>query len=176
MAKDLSTRGGARPGAGRKKKALADKVLEGKTASVVSFPDLPEPPEFDMTGIPAAKDYLSKEQKMGELHGKEIYDEVYKWLAERDCAKYVSPQLVEQYSMAMGRYIQLENIISQLGFLARHPTTGAGIGSMFIPMAHGYFKLANSLFQQIWRIVCENSTEVVTGNPQDALMEKLLEF
>ena len=176
MAKDFTLRGGARPGAGRKKKPLTERIIEGSVDKSMTIPDLPEPPEIDMTGIPAAKDYLSCDQKMGELHGKEVYDEVFKWIAERGCANVVSPQLVEQYSMAMGRYIQLENIVSQLGFLSRHPTTGSAIASMFVPMAQTYFKLANSLFQQIWRIVCENSADVVTGNPQDALMEQLLQF
>lgn len=38
MAKDGTNRGGARAGAGRKKKALADKINEGKTAKVTVLP------------------------------------------------------------------------------------------------------------------------------------------
>ena len=38
MAKDGTNRGGARAGAGRKKKALADKISEGKTAKVTVLP------------------------------------------------------------------------------------------------------------------------------------------
>ena len=38
MAKDGSGRGGARPGAGRKPKALTEKISEGKTAEVLMEP------------------------------------------------------------------------------------------------------------------------------------------
>jgi hypothetical protein len=37
MAKDGTNRGGARAGAGRKKKALADKISEGKTGPMSRF-------------------------------------------------------------------------------------------------------------------------------------------
>ena len=38
MAKDGTNRGGARPGAGRPRKALAEKIAEGKTAQVMMQP------------------------------------------------------------------------------------------------------------------------------------------
>lgn len=50
------------------------------------------------------------------------------------------------------------------------------IGSPFVSMAQGYLKQANMLFQQIFSIVSANSTEVVTGNPQDEMMEHLLKL
>ena len=38
MARDGTNRGGARPGAGRPRKALAEKLAEGKTAEVMMQP------------------------------------------------------------------------------------------------------------------------------------------
>ena len=38
MAKDGTNRGGARPGAGRPRKALAEKLAEGQTAEVMMQP------------------------------------------------------------------------------------------------------------------------------------------
>lgn len=38
MAKDGTNRGGARPGAGRPRKALTEKIAEGKTAEVMMQP------------------------------------------------------------------------------------------------------------------------------------------
>ena len=43
MARDGTGRGGARVGAGRKKKALTDRISDGSTAMVL---DLPYPPEM----------------------------------------------------------------------------------------------------------------------------------
>ena len=44
MAKDGTNRGGARPGTGPKKKALVDKINEGKLEGAMI---LPEPAEFE---------------------------------------------------------------------------------------------------------------------------------
>ena len=38
MAKDGTNRGGARPGAGRKKKSLDEKIMEGKTPKILKLP------------------------------------------------------------------------------------------------------------------------------------------
>ena len=171
MAKDGTNRGGARIGAGRKKKPLAEKIAEGKAENAKI---IPEPPELAGADMPDVKEYLSDEQRMGKLFGKEIYEEVWKWLAERKCTHLISPQLLEQYSMAMARYVQLEKITSEYGFVSKHPTTGAMIGSPFVLMAQNYLKQANLLWQQIYGIVESNCAEPVTGNPQDAMMEQLL--
>ena len=173
MAKDGTNRGGARVGAGRKKKPLAEKIQEGKTATALN---IPEPPELEGAEMPDIKEFLSDEQRMGELHGKEIFEQMWKWLNDRHCAHLVSPHLLEQYSMAMARWIQLEKITSEYGFVSKHPTTGAAISSPFVSMAQGYLKQANLLYQQIFSIVTDNCSEPVTGNPQDDLMEKLLKL
>ena len=171
MAKDGTSRGGARPGAGRKRKPLAEKLSEGKKATALNLP-VADP--FNAPEIREIKKYLSRDQRQGELYGREIFEQMVAWLRDKNCANLVSPHLLEQYSMAMGRWIQCENLISETGFLARHPTTGGSIGSPFVTMAQGYLKQANMFYQQIFSIVVANSMEPVTGNPQDDMMERLL--
>ena len=173
MAKDGTNRGGARVGAGRKKKPLSEKLQNGQTATILS---IPEPPSLEGAEMPDIKEFLSEDQRMGELYGKEIFEQMWNWLMERGCAHLVSPHLLEQYSMAMARWIQLEKITSSYGFVSKHPTTGAAISSPFVTMAQGYLKQANLIFQQIFSIVAENCAEQITGNPQDDLMEKLLKL
>jgi len=58
-AKDGTNRGGARPGAGRKKKSLAERIEEGKPAMVMSIPDTVSKSE-----MPEIKDYLKAEQRI----------------------------------------------------------------------------------------------------------------
>lgn len=57
MAKDGTNRGGQRVGAGRKSKALTDKIASGKanSASVIT---LPEPVSFEGADVPPIKEYL----------------------------------------------------------------------------------------------------------------------
>ena len=170
MAKDGSRRGGARPGAGRKPKALTEKISEDKTAEVML-----EPAELTGADIPPVKDFLKAPQKNGQpLIAEEVYNDTYKWLSERGCEHLVSQQLVEQYAMSVSRWVQCENVISQTGMLARHPTTGNAIASPYVSMSQSYMKQINSSWYQIYQIVKENCSSEFQGNPNDDLMERLL--
>lgn len=89
MAKDGTNRGGARPGAGRKPKALTEKISEGKTAEV-----LMEPAALEGADVPPVKDFLKSPQKSGrELVAEEVYKETFVWLKARGCDKLVTMEL-----------------------------------------------------------------------------------
>ena len=171
MAKDGSRRGGARPGAGRKPKALTEKISEGKAAAVMM-----EPAELEGVDVPPVKDFLKSPQKSGrELVAEEVYQETYAWLKARGCEKLVTVQMVEQYAMSVSRWIQCEEIVSSTGFLAKHPTTGAAIASPYVTMSQSYMKQTNYCWMQIYQIVKENCSVEFSGNtPQDDVMERLL--
>lgn len=100
MARDGTARGGTRMGAGRKSKALVDKVNDGQAATVMEFTDAAQ---FEGENVPPVKDYLKARQKVGSLCAEEVYDETWKWLKERGCEKVVNGQLVEQYAMSVSR-------------------------------------------------------------------------
>lgn len=173
MAKDGTARGGKRVGAGRKPKALVDKVAQGKKAEVLTVPA-----DVELVGVemPPVKDYMKAVQKSGiDLEAEEIFRSTYRWLAERGCEKYVNTQLVEQYAMSVSRWIQCEICVSEYGFLAKHPTTGAAIASPYVAMSQNYLKQVNQCWFQIYQIVKENcSVEYGGNNPHDDLMELLL--
>lgn len=167
MAKDGTKRGGARIGAGRKKKSLESKILEGKVTDV-------ETKDNEKFKPPKPKEYISAKQKMGvETHAAEIYAGTYEWLKERGCAEIVTPQLVENYAQMIGRHIQCEELLNQTGLLAKHPTTGDPIASPFVRMSLDYLKSAQQLWYQIWQIARENSIQGVGDSANDE-MEKIL--
>ena len=60
MAKDETVR----VGAGRKSKALADKLNQGMTADILAFP---EPADMEGMDVPPVKDFLKASQKSGIL-------------------------------------------------------------------------------------------------------------
>ena len=173
MAKDGTARGGARVGAGRKPKALADKVAEGKKAEII---DLPEAAAFDGADVPPVRDFLKAEQKNGkDLCAADVYAETYRWLAERGCERLVNKQLIEQYAMSVSRWIHCEECISEYGFLAKHPTTGNAIASPYVAMSRDYMKQTSQLWDQIFQVVRENCTTAFHGaSPQDDILERLL--
>ena len=170
---------GPKPGTGgRPKKAIVDIIADGKPGgrplTVIDFGD--SAAVLEGQEMPKPSEFLSARQKDGStLCAAEIYENVWKWLAERGCAALVSPQLIERYAMASARWIQCESITSELGFLAKHPTTGAAIQSPYVAIADKYMTQANRLWSEIYQIVRENCTGEYSGaNPQDDVMERLL--
>ena len=170
---------GPKPGSGgRPKKAIADKIADGnpgkRPLTVIDFKD--SAADLEGQAMPKPSDFLSAKQKDGStLCAGEIYENVWKWLSARGCSALVSPQLIERYAMASARWIQCETITSELGFLAKHPTTGAAIQSPYVAIANTYMTQANRLWSEIFQIVKENCTGEYSGaNPQDDVMERLL--
>jgi hypothetical protein len=177
MAKDGTNRGGARIGAGQKKKPLHDKILEGnpgkRPLTIVEFNDT-----ADLTGVacPPPREFLKAAQKAGkQTLAVEIYEATWQWLYERRCAHLIPAQLLEQYAMSVSRWIQCEEAISEFGFLAKHPTTGNAIPSPYVAMSQSFMKQANNLWFQIYQVVKENSAADYKGStPHDDAMERLL--
>lgn len=144
MAKDGTSRGGSRMGAGRKSKSEAKKVLEGKLDKPSK---LPKPAVLSGNEMPPVKDFLTQSQLNGaDFCAEEVYRETWEWLKECGCEKFVSVQTVEQYAMSVARWIQCEKCISEFGLLAQHPTTKNPIASPYVTMAQAYEKQA----LQVW--------------------------
>jgi hypothetical protein len=173
LAKDGTARGGARPGSGPKRKALTEKISAGKTAQVI---ELPEGASLEGVDMPPVKEYMKAKQKNGgDLCAEEIFAETWVWLKKVGCTDYVNTQLVNQYAMSVARQIQCEQCISEYGFLAKHPTTGAACQSPYVAMLQQFTKQANQSWYQIYQIVRENcSVEYSGSTPADDVMERLL--
>ena len=106
MAKDGTNRGGARPGAGRPRKALTEKIAEGKSAEVMM-----QPANMESAETPPVRDFMKELQRDGtKLLADDVYTETYQWLKERSCEKIVSRQLVEQYAMSISRWIHCHQV------------------------------------------------------------------
>lgn len=167
-------RGGARPGAGRKKSAVREKAENGNPGGRrLEVLDIPEVEGVDM---PKPHEFLSAEQRDGStLQAEEIYTETWEWLKKVGCAAKVSPQLLERYAMCSARWIQCEEMTNRMGFLSKHPTTQKPIPSPFINIGINYMNQAVRLWNEIFQIVKENcSTDYGEISPQDDLMERLL--
>lgn len=168
-------RGGARPGSGRKPKALADRVLEGQAEpKTLVFPIDP----MKGTQIPEPSCLLSAEQKNGtKLEALAIYEQTWHWLVARGVAQHVAPKLIEQYAMSVARWQQCEEVISQYGFLSKHPTTGNPIASPYVSMSQSFMNQASRLWAEIYAIVRDQcSVSYTVSSPQNDVMERLLQM
>ena len=172
---NIGGRGGKRPGAGRKKTAIVDKIRNDNPGGrKIEMLDIPE---VEGVAMPKPHDYLSSVQREGiaALQAKEIYKETWEWLKKVGCSSKVSPQLLERYAMCSARWIQAEEMTSELGFLSKHPTTGKPITSPFINIGITYMNQSVRIWDEIYQIVKENcSTDYSDAAPQDDLMERLL--
>ena len=177
MAKDGTNRGGARVGAGAKKKPLAEKIAEGNPGRrKLTVIDFSETADLEGQPMPKPSAMLSATQKDGKtLVAAEVYEATWKWLSERGCTSFVSPQLLERYAMSVARWIQCEEAVTEYGFLAKHPTTGNAIQSPYVAMSQNFMLQTNRLWMEIYQIVKENCAGEYSGaNPQDDVMERLL--
>ena len=171
---NIGGQGGKRPGAGRKKSAVKEKAEAGNPGGHPLL--VLDIPEMEGVEMPEPHAFLSAEQRDGTpLQAREIYEETWNWLQKVGCAAKVSPQLLERYAMSSARWIQCEETTSKLGFLSKHPTTGAPIPSPFVNMSVQFMNQANRLWNEIFQIVKENcSTDYSNPAPQNDLMERLL--
>ena len=169
MAKDGTTRGGARIGAGRKSKSAEEKRLEGAEI-------LPQTIKNNQKKIKTPKPYLAAIQKDGtKTFARRIYRETYEWLKKNNCAETISSQLVESFAAVTARHIQAEMQISQSGFIIRQPTTGEPVATPLIKISLDYLKASQQLWYQISQFAKENGTYNAADEAADA-MEKILTF
>lgn len=170
---NIGGRGGKRVGAGRKKSALNEPTKRKK--EVLDIPEKLDIPELDGVDMPKPDDFLSATQRDGtKLKAVDIYTQTWEWLKNIGCSSKVSKQLIERYAMASARWIQCEEMTSQLGFLSKHPTTNKPIPSPFINIGINYMNQSTRLWSEIFQIVKENCSTEYDDAPQDDMMERLL--
>ena len=161
----MAQRGGARPNAGRKKKPVEVKILDGnpghKPIEVLNFVD----ESIEIPIDPPA--YLSK-------RAKSIYKNVYKWLEDIDCLKGILPYNLEEYSFCKDRWLEAEDNISKFGMTIIDPK-GKQIESPYIEISKYYLKATNDVWNKIYQVVRETKlTKWDANSPNDDVLEKLL--
>ena len=176
MAKDGTARGGARAGSGKKRKALADKILDGQKTATLTPPELPVESEIKGEDMPSVSEYMKAEQKVGiPLKAEQVFKMTWDFLCRCGCETKVGRNVIEHYSMNYARWIQCEEAISKYGLVAKHPTTGGAMASPYVQMSREYSKQANVTWFHISQIIRENSEVYVdTARQQTSTMELLL--
>jgi len=168
--------GGARPGSGRPRKALAQKILEG-------HPDKRKPKVLDIqqgehNTVPIYPERLAyyPARFQGEPTSQDIWNETVAFLETTGCLHMIQPLLIEKYSLMLARYFEAERIISKAVLvyddekrdnIKEHPA---------VEVSHKYMRLALTIWDKIWAIVQQNSEKSFSSNSHDDLMSGLLRF
>jgi hypothetical protein len=177
MSKDGTERGGVRPGTGRKKKPLAEKILEGERSdrplTVLSFADAKE-----LSDIPLSHEFLSSQQldqmtkKLNETMAPQIYQETYKWLNDRKLAQLIKKEMVEAYALHIARWIECEKYVFEYGMFTNDKRSGELKINAFEQNASVHERRASTLWYQIYLIIQQNSSVRYNDNPHDDIMKK----
>jgi len=164
-------RGGARPGAGRKKKPLAEKILDGnpgkRPLTSVQFDEAIE------DGGLAPPDFLriaSKETAENYPTADLIFEQVAIWLQGTGVAHLVSQTLIEDFAINRRAFFECEYMNKRLGRIA------GGKRSPYVDMAVQYAGLMRTAWDRIWNIVAQNSEKLLGSNRSggEDIMERLL--
>ena len=160
--------GGVRPGAGRKKKPVIDKIEDPTYKKKIETLQVNE----DLKGedMPEPSKYLLQQTKgASENIAGDVYKKVWEWLKDRGCEQLIQPCLIEQYAVSIARWIQAENAVHTFGFLAKHPTTQMPIASPYIKISQDFLKQSTNLWLQIYQVVKENCTEPYGAEDDDPM-------
>ena len=170
MAKDGTSRGGARPRSGPKPSNQSN--IETGMMGVFDFP---EPDDLSAEFVPPIDDFLLETQKDGsKLEADKVFISTYLWLKSRGCENLVPKQLINEYAMSVARWIQAERYVSKYGALAMHPTVKSPITSPYVTMSQNYIKQITNTWYQIYTIVKDSGNDMTGGGDTDDPMEKLL--
>jgi len=175
-------RGGARVGAGRPKRPLADKILEGnpgkRELTVLKIPTENQTgnhTEDSKTRYSQISKNKSKLPTYFDITAKEggdvlppasvIYKVLADFIAGAGCTEVVAPILLEDFAFLRRGYLECEYMNRKLGRIA------SGKRSPYVNMALDYQKAMMAVFNQIWLVISRNCEEKYEG--KNAFLEML---
>ena len=169
--------GGARANAGRPRKDLSKAILDGTRPSRLKAVKLDGAELVDETTptVPECLSYLKDAQRMGvELKAEKFFNDTWARLAACKCEKLFDINYLQRFAMQQARYVQLEELISKLGFLGK---TGNGDprDNPLEAMVLSRLKILNSMHDNIENIIRANCAEPFARLPRvDDPMEAIL--
>jgi hypothetical protein len=168
--------GGARTGAGRKKKPLAEKLLFGNPGHETKDKLQPVIGCGTPTGkIPEISDYVKNASaQLGDTDTAcRVFKETWEWIDEKGCLSCVKKELVEQYAVNVARWVWCVEKSNTYGLLLKSGQTAS---------THPAYKEekdsareVRELWTQILTTVNQNSVRLGQREaPHDDVMAKLL--
>jgi hypothetical protein len=172
-----SGHGGARIGAGRPRRDLNAALENAVHKSKIKTIKKPQNADTEaVPTVPECRSFLTDEQKTGvELGAKDYYEELWEWLAERKCEHLFQTSYLQNYAMQQARYVQLERMISRVGFVAKNDK-GTLVINPIEKAVQERLRIVNQMYFVIESAVKANSTEPYGGlpgfeDPMEALLK-----
>jgi len=156
--------GGYRPGAGRPRKPVSEKILDGnpgkRPIEILEFDEGEELPKDPPS-------WLSKT-------GKQVYKTIVEWLEKIGCTKGILPYNVEEYAHCKSRWLEAEEALNTHGLLVKDKN-GKPTPNPYLQFSQQYLKMTNDVWSKIYQVVRETKlSELDDNSPNDDVMESLL--
>ena len=162
MAKDGTRRGGARPGAGRKKKQKPEPPENIIQTTAVTDDERRSFPQFNRLLYDAQGAYPMTD-------AEDVYYSIFKFIRDNDAEKRVSKELLELFAVTYIRWVQAEREIAAQGFTAEHPTTGSPCKSPLVDVSNTYSKQAHNYWYSIWSAVKDGCDDDIKDDMEGLL-------
>jgi len=157
--------GGYRPGAGRPRKNIDDKKLEGKPVNLAT----PKPPPKKVCTKNVMADYFSMAMKECEKEvpsADVLRTEIEDYIAARGCEGYVAPQTITDYVLNRQGFLACECMNRKIGRMTKDLKL-----SPYVTAAQGYNKAMRDDFNLIMQIINRYSGN--GGEEKNAFLELL---
>ena len=162
-------KGGARKGAGRKPKPLAEKIRNGnpghRPLTRVEFFD----DSYDPTEPPSYLDDFIRYKPKTDEKPSNIYREIIKFLEPTGCMYLVPRELITDYALARYNLLEAQAEAKDFPQVGRDKKDAPIEISQFQEMVLKHQKNANTLRDAIWDIVRQNSTQEIDAGDNDLL-------
>jgi len=172
--------GGKRPGSGRPRKPLADKLLEGgsdkRKPKVLKFDGTDGNAEKSRPEYPERLAVYDPRWDVGEPSSQNIWRETADFLEKTGCLHLINPGFIEEYAVLKARFYESERLVSKLSIVYQEKQHGNLEENPAIDAGMKYFKAAEIVWDKIWKIVQQNSEGAYGETPNDDMMAKLLRF
>ncbi len=173
-------RGGKRANSGRKKKPLAEKLLDGnpgkRPLTVLDF-DVPIGEPLRGTTLLEAPDYLDvlTRKTEGVPTAADIYNTLTRWLNDTGCLHLINPALIEDLAVNRAAWFECEAANTRHGRIVKAGDGTSAKRSPYVDMSMYYYDNYFKAWDKIWAIVSQNSEKRFTGfghdvDPMEALL------
>lgn len=139
--------GGYRPGAGRPRKNIDEKKLEGKTAKSST----PRPPPKKVCSENLMADYFAMAMKECENElpsAAALRSEIEQYIAAQGCEGYVAPQTITDYVLNRQGFLACEAMNRKIGRVSKDLKL-----SPYVVAGQGYYKAMRDDFNLIMQII-----------------------
>jgi len=144
--------GGYRPGAGRPRKNIGDKKLEGKPVNT-NGASQPKPKKVNSKNVMAGYFSMAMKECEKEVPSADVLrNEIEEYIAARGCDGYVAPQTITDYVLNRQGFLACEAMNRKIGRMTKELKL-----SPYVTAGSTYYKAMQGDFNLIMQIVNRHS-------------------